>query len=107
MADARDTPYRERCPDLAVRGRDGPAVRGREGAAVGRGGGDPHVSARSMTGPASRDALYVLTGRGLRAFADGFVALLLPVYLIDLGFSPFAAHLNAYGRRPGRRLGGA
>jgi MFS family permease len=27
--------------------------------------------------------------RGLRAFADGYVSLLLPVYLIALGFSPF------------------
>jgi len=27
-------------------------------------------------------------GRGLRAFADGFVSLLLPAYLIVLGFSP-------------------
>lgn len=39
---------------------------------------------------ASADALRLLTGRGLRAFADGFVALLLPVYLIELGFSAFA-----------------
>lgn len=29
----------------------------------------------------------VLTGRGLRAFGDGFVALLLPAYLTRLGFS--------------------
>jgi MFS family permease len=27
--------------------------------------------------------------RGLRAFADGYVSLLLPVYLISLGFSTF------------------
>jgi len=27
--------------------------------------------------------------RGLRAFADGYVSLLLPVYLISLGFKPF------------------
>ncbi len=30
----------------------------------------------------------VLTARGIRAFGDGFVSLLLPLYLIDLGFSP-------------------
>ena len=30
----------------------------------------------------SPDALRVLTARGLRAFADGFVALLLPIYLV-------------------------
>ena len=29
----------------------------------------------------------ILWARGLRAFADGFVSVLLPVYLLDLGFS--------------------
>src|SRR6516162_1990859 len=38
----------------------------------------------------SPDALRVITARGLRAFADGFVALLLPIYLVDRGFSPLA-----------------
>ena len=28
----------------------------------------------------------LIAGRGLRAFADGFVAILLPVYLLALGF---------------------
>jgi MFS family permease len=31
----------------------------------------------------------ILWARGLRAFADGFATLLLPVYLIALGFGPF------------------
>lgn len=31
----------------------------------------------------------VLWARGLRAFGDGYVSLLLPVYLLILGFSPF------------------
>lgn len=31
----------------------------------------------------------VLWVRGLRAFGDGYVSLLLPVYLVALGFSPF------------------
>lgn len=31
----------------------------------------------------------LLTAKGLRAFGDGFVALLLPLYLVELGFSPF------------------
>jgi predicted MFS family arabinose efflux permease len=39
---------------------------------------------------ASSDAIRVLTARGLRAFADGFVALLLPIYLVKLGFSALA-----------------
>jgi MFS family permease len=39
---------------------------------------------------ASSDAVRILAARGVRAFADGFVALLLPIYLLDLGFSAFA-----------------
>jgi MFS family permease len=31
----------------------------------------------------------ILLARGLRAFGDGYVSLLLPVYLITLGLSPF------------------
>src|SRR6266513_4871153 len=38
----------------------------------------------------SADVLRVLAARGVRAFGDGFVALLLPIYLIELGFSPLA-----------------
>ena len=45
---------------------------------------------RPMPPGASVDALRILAARGIRAFADGFVALLLPVYLIELGLSPFA-----------------
>src|SRR5689334_22866284 len=37
---------------------------------------------------ASADALRVLAARGIRAFGDGFVALLLPIYLVQLNFSP-------------------
>jgi predicted MFS family arabinose efflux permease len=32
----------------------------------------------------------ILTARGMRAFADGFVSLLLPIYLVSLGFSALA-----------------
>ena len=38
----------------------------------------------------SADVLRVLVARSIRAFADGFVALLLPVYLLRLGFSALA-----------------
>src|SRR5713226_3087628 len=38
----------------------------------------------------SRDAGRILAARGLRAFADGFVSLLLPIYLVELGFSALA-----------------
>ncbi|MEZ2132642.1 MULTISPECIES: MFS transporter [unclassified Sinorhizobium] len=34
-------------------------------------------------------AAYLLTSRGLRAFGDGLVSLLLPAYLATLGFNPF------------------
>ena len=33
--------------------------------------------------------------RGLRAFADGYVSLLLPLYLITLGFGPLAVGVVA------------
>jgi MFS family permease len=39
---------------------------------------------------ASADAVRVLAARGVRAFGDGFVALLLPIYLVELGFSALA-----------------
>jgi predicted MFS family arabinose efflux permease len=39
---------------------------------------------------ASGDAVRIFGARGLRAFGDGFVALLLPIYLVKLGFSALA-----------------
>ena len=33
------------------------------------------------------DTLRILIARGLRAFGDGYVALLVPIYLIELGFT--------------------
>ena len=38
----------------------------------------------------SLDARRILVARGLRAFGDGFVALLVPIYLYELGFSALA-----------------
>ena len=38
----------------------------------------------------SSDAARILVARGLRAFGDGFVALLVPIYLLELGFSALA-----------------
>ena len=35
---------------------------------------------------ASSDVRRILVARGLRAFGDGYVALLLPLYLLDLGY---------------------
>jgi MFS family permease len=39
-----------------------------------------------LPGSASADAGQVILGRALRAFADGFVAILLPIYLLKLGY---------------------
>lgn len=38
---------------------------------------------------------WILIGRGLRSFADGFVAILLPVHLGRLGYGPFEIGLIA------------
>src|SRR5216684_8968310 len=47
--------------------------------------------ARLMDRPyAVSDTKRILIARGLRAFGDGFVALLVPIYLVELGFSPLA-----------------
>src|SRR5207237_395181 len=35
----------------------------------------------------ARDTRRILVVRGLRAFGDGYVALLVPIYLLELGFS--------------------
>src|SRR5258707_12045219 len=45
---------------------------------------------RLMPPGTSADAVRVLAARGVRAFGDGFVALLLPIYLVELGFSALA-----------------
>ena len=43
-----------------------------------------------QTAVTGRSAIaLLLVGRGLRDFGDGFVAVLLPLYLIMLGLSPF------------------
>jgi MFS family permease len=47
------------------------------------------MSWRLLPEGVSPAARTLLIGRGLRAFADGFVSLLLPAYLTALGFSPF------------------
>src|SRR6266576_1460715 len=45
-----------------------------------------HALDTSTMSPHVRRLLWV---RGLRAFGDGFVSLLLPLYLIELGLGPF------------------
>lgn len=42
---------------------------------------------RPLPHEVGRDGVLLLTARGLRAFADGFVSLILPIYLTRLGFT--------------------
>ena len=35
------------------------------------------------------DARWLMTGRGLRAFGDGLVSVILPMYLLERGFDVF------------------
>ena len=53
---------------------------------------------------ASSDAIRVLAARAVRAFGDGFVALLLPIYLLDLGFSAFEIGVIVCGTLIGTAL---
>ena len=59
---------------------------------------------RPMPQGTSVDATRILAARGVRAFGDGFVALLLPIYLFDLGFSAFAIGAIVCGTLVGTAL---
>lgn len=50
---------------------------------------------RSTPVSASRATSYLFAARSLRDFGDGFVAILLPVYLVEMGFSPFQVGIIA------------
>src|SRR5260221_12526675 len=50
----------------------------------------PHELPAATAPPPRSGAVLLLSARGFRAFADGLVALLLPVYLTQLGFDAFA-----------------
>ena len=43
----------------------------------------------------SRSVIRLLVAKGLRAFGDGFVSLLLPLYLLELGFGPLQVGIIA------------
>ena len=45
----------------------------------------------------SNSVRRLLWVRGLRAFGDGYVSLLLPVYLLSLGLTPFQVGVVATG----------
>src|SRR5258706_6235748 len=44
---------------------------------------------------AARNINRILIARGLRAFGDGYVSLLLPLYLLELGYSPLEVGIIA------------
>ena len=52
---------------------------------------------RGTTPTVSRDIRRLLWVRGLRAFGDGYVSLLLPLYLIAVGLTPFQVGAVATG----------
>lgn len=52
----------------------------------------------------ARDIRWLLIARGLRAFGDGFVSLLLPVYLLALGFTAAEVGIIATGTLLGSGL---
>jgi MFS family permease len=45
------------------------------------------LRSRLFPSTATRDARTLITARGMRAFGDGFVTILLPLHLTELGFS--------------------
>src|SRR6201993_1722144 len=59
---------------------------------------------RPLPPGASADALRILAARGVRAFGDGFVALLLPIYLVERGFSALAVGTIVTGTLIGTAL---
>jgi MFS family permease len=53
---------------------------------------------------AASEARVLLAARGLRAVGDGFVSLLLPVYLLELGYGPFETGIIATATLAGSAL---
>src|SRR4029453_4085758 len=51
------------------------------------------VEAHGMSAPSTIVTLYA--ARAARGFGDGFAAIILPAYLIEIGFSPFQVGLVA------------
>ena len=49
------------------------------------------------------DVFYLYAARAARGFGDGFAAIILPAYLLEIGFNPFEIGLVA----PAALLGSA
>lgn len=54
---------------------------------------EPHARFPAYQGGAVTEARLLLFGRGLRAFADGYVSILLPAYLLALGLGQWEVGL--------------
>ena len=52
--------------------------------------GRPDITIPAPIRGVAADTRYILAARGVRAFGDGFVALLLPTWLVALGFNALA-----------------
>jgi len=61
-------------------------------------------AARWLPASASTNAKLLLTTRTLRGFADGAVSVILPSYLVALGFSSFAIGAIVFGTLFGSAL---
>lgn len=62
------------------------------------------IAQRLLPPGTDRDAALLLTARALRAFADGFVAVLLPAYLLALGYGSFDVGLLSSATLAGSAL---
>jgi MFS family permease len=51
------------------------------------------VEAHGMSAPST--IVYLYAARAARGFGDGFAAIILPAYLIEIGFNPFQIGLVA------------
>ena len=71
----------------------------------------PRVSGGAVRAPfailplgAASETRLLLAARGVRAVGDGFVSLLLPVYLLELGHGPFETGVIATATLAGSAL---
>jgi len=63
--------------------------------------GSRRLSPRLLPAGTAEDAKVLLVARAIRAFGDGFVSVLLPVYLLRLGFDAVAVeHVVVTKRSP-------
>ena len=53
------------------------------------------IAPASVLAGRSPDAVYLYAARAARGFGDGFAFIILPVYLSELGFTPFQIGLVA------------